>query len=318
MAKNIWLYAGISVYFKLVVDFGYYSGNTELMPELSTENALNADNQQGTPIILGTPQRLKAKYPSKNKVTEIEATLLGILYTDGCLSKKSKNSWRFYLSNTSYKIIQIFKNCMTIFFGLDDSRVRISEKIINGKPFYKAVVDSAVCGKFLNSRYGTFRTLAFKNEDGKEIYPPTRLPFNKYSDYRIISRFLKTAFSCDGGINLYVARSKFGYKFLIRNAYIACRHPQLQVDYHELLKVFDIESKIIEKDGKILIQGRSELNKFKEKVGFIKGVRITQNSAYWQGFEKSKVLDLALNSYSNPRKIISLSRFKDNDIVRSS
>lgn len=318
MVKNIWLYAGISEYLRLVIDFGFYSVDTELMPTSLTENALSADNQQGTPILSETPQRLNAKYPSKNKVTGIEAILLGILYTDGCLSKKSKNSWRFYLSNTSYKIIQIFKNCMIVFFGLDNKRVRISEKNINGKPFYKAVVDSAICGEFLNSRYGTFRTLAFKNGDGKEIYPPTKLPFGKYSDHQIISRFLKTAFSCDGGINLYVAKSKFGYKFLIRNAYIACKHPQLQVDYLELLKVLGIKSKIIEKDGKILIQGRNELNKFKEKIGFIKGVRITQNSAFWQGFEKSKVLDLALDSYNDPRKIINLPRFKDNDIVRSS
>ena len=48
----------------------------------------------------------------------------------------------------------------------------------------------------------------------------------------------------------------------------------------------------------------------KEKIGFIKGVRITQNSAFWQGFEKSKVLDLALDSYNNPRKIINLPGFE--------
>lgn len=280
------------------------------MPKSDTENALSAVNQQGR---LGNknPQRLNAKYPtSKNAITDIEATLLGILYTDGCLSKKNKNAWRFYLSNTSYKIIQIFKNCMINLFSLDTKRVRISKKIVNGKPFYKAVVDSASSGEFLNSKYGTFRTLAFKNVDGKEIYPPTKLPFNKNSDRKIISKFLQIAFSCDGGINLYVAKSKFGYKFLIRNAYIACKHPQLQEDYHNLLKVLGINSKIINRDWKIIIQGRNELNKFKEKVGFIEGVKITQNSKFWQGVEKTKVLDFAIDSYNNPRKIINLSRFK--------
>lgn len=280
------------------------------MPKLDTENALSAVNQQGR---LGNenPQRLNARYPtSKNAITDIEATLLGILYTDGCLSRKGKNAWRFYLSNTSYKIIQIFKNCMVSLFKLNTKRIRISKKIVNGKPFYKAVVDSASSGEFLNSKYGTFRTLAFKSEEGKEIYPPTKLPFNKKSDHKIICKFLKTAFSCDGGINLYIAKSKFGYKFLIRNAYLACKHPQLQKDYHELLKVLGIKSKIMSKDWKILIQGRDELNRFKEKVGFIEGVKITQNSKFWQGVEKEKVLNLAINSYSNPRKIINLSKFR--------
>jgi len=97
---------------------------------------------------------------------------------------------------------------------------------------------------------------------------------------------------------------------LIRNAYLACKHPQLQIDYHKLLKVLGIKSKIFEKDGKILIQGRNELNKFSKKVGFLKRVKITQNSKFWQGAEKEKVLNLALNSYNNPRKIINLSKFK--------
>jgi len=280
------------------------------MPRSITENALSAVNQQGR---LGNenPQRLNARYPtSKNVIADTEATLLGILYTDGCLSKKSKNAWRFYLSNTSYKIIQIFKNCMINFFKLDAKRIRISKKIVNGKPFYKAVVDSASCGELLNSKYGTFRTLAFRDDEDKEIYPPTRLPFNKNSDHKVICKFLKTAFSCDGGINLYVAKSKFGYKFLIRNAYLACKHPQLQKDYHELLKVLGIKSKIMSKDWKILIQGRDELNKFKEKVGFIEGVKITQNSKFWQGVEKMKVLNFAINSYKNPKKIINLSSFR--------
>ncbi|WKZ25510.1 MAG: LAGLIDADG family homing endonuclease [bacterium] len=281
------------------------------MPKLITENALSAVNQQGRSR-KRNPQRLYVEYPtsSKNEMSDIEATLLGILYTDGCLSKRSKNAWRFYLSNTSYIIIQVFKNCMINLFKLDAKRVRISKKQVNGKPFYRAVVDSASSGEFLNSKYGTFRTLVFKSEDGKEIYPSTKLPFNKNSNLKIMSKFLKVAFSCDGGINLYVAKSKFGYKFLIRNVYLACKHPQLQIDYHELLKVLGIESKIIKGDGKILIQGRNELNKFREKVGFIEGVKITQNSKFWQGVEKRNVLNIAIGSYKNPKKIINLSRFR--------
>jgi len=45
------------------------------------------------------------------------------------------------------------------------------------------------------------------------------------------------------------------------------------------------------------------------QTSFIKGVKITQNSKFWQGAEKEKVLNFAINSYNNPRKIINLSRF---------
>ena len=315
---KIWLYAGISENLKLVVDYGFYSVDTELMSISLTENVLSADNQQGTPIKSGTPQRLNAKYPSEKEITNKEAILLGILYTDGCLSKKSKNCWRFYVSNTSYEIIQTFKDCMINLFKLEPNRVRISQKLVNGRPFYKAVVDSGLYGSLLTSRYGTFRTLAFKKEDGRKIYPPAKLPFDRHTNLNLISRFLRAAFSCDGGVNLYIGRSKQGYKFLIRNVYLACNHPQLQTDYHRLLKLLSIKSKIIVRDRKILVQGKNNLDKFRKKISFLNGVKITQHSAYWQGWEKNKVLNLALASYGRANSIFNLSKFKDNDIVRSS
>jgi len=303
---NIWLYAGIPEYFKLDVDFGHCSGNTELMPRLSSENALNADNQQGTPILSETPQRLNAKYPKS--ISREEAILLGILYTDGCLSKKSKNCWRFYLSNTSFGIIKYFKNSMMKVFGLNEKRIRISQKEVNGKPFYKAVVDSGYCGSILTARYGTFRTLAYKDEGGKGIYPLTKLPFNSDSNLKIVSLFLKAAFSCDGGVNLYVANAS-RYKFLIRNVFLSCKHPQLQLDYFDLLKLFGVKAKILKKDNKLRLQGKDNLMRFYNKIGFLTGVQITQHSAYWQGWEKNKVLKLLLSSYGRPETVFNMPRF---------
>ncbi len=285
-----------------LVDFGLYSGHTD--------NVIGADNQQATPRKWESPQRLYAKYP-KNIICKEESTLLGILYTDGCLSRKSKNCWRFYLSNTSFEIIQTFKDCMISLFDLDDNRVRISQKLVNGKPFYKAVVDSGVCGSFMTSKYGTFRTLAFGKEDGRIIYPSAKLPFNHNTNKDLISEFLKAAFSCDGGVNLYVAKVlKTSYKFLIRNVYLSCHHPQLQLDYHKLLKFLNIESKILKDDNRIMIRKRADLKKFREKVGFLDGVKITQHSAYWQGWEKNKVLDFLLSSYDDPKEIMKLPQFR--------
>jgi len=271
---------------------------------------LSADNQQATPESIGeSPQRLYAEYPRKSRITNEEALLLGILFTDGCVSKKSKNCWRFYLSNTSLEIIRTFRQSMIDVFGLDSRRVRISEKEVNNKPFYKAVVDSAYCGWLLTSKYGTFRTLAYRGRDGRKIYPPTKLPFTSNTKISVLSQFLKAAFSCDGGINLYVGRSKTGYRFLIRNLYLSCDHPQLQIDYQKLLSFFEIGSKILPRDGKVLVRGKRNLQKFRRKVGFLEGVKITQKSTFWHNWEKNKVLDLALSSYGNAKKVLKLDKF---------
>src|SRR3989338_2749137 len=240
------------------------------MPISLTDNVSSAENQQETPMLLSEdPQRLYAKCPTEKKITEEEAILLGILYTDGCLSKKSKSCWRFYLSNTSFKIIQTFKDCMIKIFGLDSRRIRIRQQIVNDKPFYKAVVDSAYCGTYLTAKYGTFRTLAFKGTGGEKIYPFARLPFTSEMDFHLISLFLKAAFSCDGGVNLYAAKSKSNYRFLIRNAYLACHHPQLQLDYQKLLGTLGVKSKILMRDNRILLQGEEGLRGFRDKVGFL-------------------------------------------------
>lgn len=227
-----------------------------------------------------------------------EATLLGILYTDGCLSPKGKNGWRFYLGNTSWQIIEAFKESLIGLFGLPGKRIRISQKLVNGKPYYKAVIDDMQTGRLLTGKYGTFKTLG-----NSSASLPDRL-----QDYSTICQFLKVAFSCDGGVNLYVARNR--YQWLIRNVYLACKHPVLRKQYCKLLKKIGITGKNLIQDNLIRIQGKKDLESFANRVGFMQGVRITQHSAYWEGFEKEKVLQLLIASYGNPKAIYNLPQFR--------
>lgn len=250
----------------------------------------------------------------KNMTIE-ESTLIGILFTDGCLSRKNKSSWRFYLGNTSFEIIQTFSKCITKIFGADSSNIKISQKISNGRPYYMAFIDNAYYGDIFTKKYGTFRTLAYKNKTGGKTYPQTELPL--FSDKTNIYYFLQAAFSCDGGVNLYKGKAKRNYSFLIRNIYLACSHPQLQIDYFNLLKKVGIQSKIITKDNRILIRGKTEIQKFQKKIGFLKGTKITQHSSFWQGYEKNEVLNLLVSSYEKPNTILNLPQFLDNEIVRA-
>lgn len=307
--EKIRLYAGISENLSLVGVIHFVVRLFITMNLMSTKNAQSADNQQATPLLWESPQRLYAEYPKKKRITVEESILLGILFTDGCVSRKNKSSWRLYLGNTSFEIIQTFRECIVKLFDLPSTQVRISQKISNGKPYYVAIVDNAYIGNVLTLHYGTFRTLAFMDDTGAKIYPATTLPKILYTNSKMLAYFLQAAFSCDGGVNLYKGKSKQGYTFLIRNVYIACSHPQLQLEYQRLLSVLDITSKLMIKDKRILIQGRSEIVKFQEKIGFLSGVKITQHSAFWQGWEKNQVLQLLVSSYGRPKDILNLSQF---------
>lgn len=243
-----------------------------------------------------------------------ESTLLGILYTDGCVSPKG-NSWRLYVSNTSFEVITSFKHSLIKVFKFPAKRIRISKSFVNGKPFYKAVVDSYAIGWYLAKKYGTFRTLKYKTPKGY-IYPQTDISFMMAETDEIISQFLKVAFACDGGVNLYVARGK--YKWLIRNVYLACKHPTLIKQYRDLLRILGIRAQVLTKNWLIRIQGRVDLLRFIEKVGFLEGVNITQNSQYWEGCSKQKILLLLAESYGKPQIVLNLPQFiNSKDIVRT-
>lgn len=243
-----------------------------------------------------------------------EATLLGILYTDGCVTPKG-NSWRLYVSNTSWAVITSFKHSLMKLFSLPEKRIRISRSLVNAKPFYIAIVSSYEIGWYLVKKYGTFRTLKYKTAKGS-YYPATDISFMTLENEEIISRFLKVAFACDGGVNLYVARNK--YKWLIRNVYLACQHPILINQYNDLLRILGIRGQILGKDWLIRVQSREDLTRFVDKVGFLEGVAITQNSEYWEGFSKQEILTLLIESYGNPKIVLNLPQFiKSKDIVRT-
>lgn len=277
------------------------------MPD-STENVLSADNQQGRFALGGNPQRLYVKCPDIEELDPNEVIILAILYTDGCLSRKRKSSWRLFLGNTSWQVIQLFKNSLINLFDVPEKRIRILEKQVNGKPYFKAIIDSKEIGNYFLEKYGTFRTLKYLSKNGKFHYPLASLPAILTKDRKAICQFLKVAFSCDGGINLYVARNK--YIWLIRNVYLACQHPRLIKQYYLLLKKLGIAAKILFKDELIRIQGRVNIEKFAREIGFLEGVKITQNSAYWQGIEKQKILELAITSYGDPKLIYNLPQFR--------
>lgn len=243
------------------------------------------------------------------------AILLGILFTDGCVSPKGKQSWRLYLASTSDVLIHLFSDCVTSVFSIDQSRVRVG---CTPDKLHKVVVDSKEIGSWLVSMFGTFRTLRYP--DGS--LPRAKLPVLWLIESKLAEHFLQTAFSCDGGVSLYPAYrkgSQGGTQWLIRTVFLSCAHPKLRVDYLELLEFVGIRAREVPKDGKIKIENKVDIRLFAERIGFTPGVCVAGDSKFWRGYEKNEVLNLILNSYGQPSAIYRLPKFNGaNDIVRPS
>lgn len=231
------------------------------------------------------------------------ATLLGLLYTDGCLSPKGKNSWRFYFSNKSERLVTIFQESMMKSFNLPSSRIRLGK---TNDGLYRAIVNSKEIGNTLTQKFGTFRTL--RNKRG--VFPKTTLPVQEFLQCHVAQNFLRAAFSCDGGVNLYSAHNK-GKKslFLIRGVYLACAHPILRNQYCELLRRLGITARNVAQDGKIKIETEKDIRLFYRYVGFLKGVRITHTSKFWPDIEKQELLKKVIQSYKSPRAVYLLPQF---------
>lgn len=267
------------------------------------DNAIGAGNQQGRPAVLvREPSETTRRVPH---MTRELAILLGLLYTDGCVSPKGKSSWRIYFAVRSLHLVEVFRECITTSFVLEAHRVRIGR---TRDGLTKAVVDAKEVGTWLTSTFGTFRTLRF---DGGAL-PSTRLPVTALLRSGYTAEFLRAAFSCDGGVSLYPARrdgARGGTCWLIRTVFLACAHPRLRSEYRSLLGSLGIRAREVPNDQKLKIETERDIRRFARRIGFIPGVQVTDHSKFWSGVAKSRVLDLVLESYGAPATIYNLPRF---------
>ena len=238
------------------------------------------------------------------------AKLLGLLYTDGCLSPKGKSGWRFYFSNKSERLVDEFRECMMQRFALPASRIRLG---VTQDGLHRAIVDSKDAGDEFTRQYGTFRTLAYPNGE----LPAAKLPVEELLRHNVADSFLRAAFSCDGGVNLYIARrsgAQGEVRWLIRGIYLACAHASLRNDYRTLLTALGIQARNVAGDGKIKIETEKDIRLFYEKVGFIDGVHITHSSRFWPDIEKQELLRKLVQSYEEPKLVYTLPQF-DREIM---
>ena len=115
-------------------------------------------------------------------------------------------------------------------------------------------------------------------------------------DPKILTEYLRVIVSTDGGVVFYQNKRSDGYIRTERHIIIGSKNEPIKNQLRELFSRLGINTRTV-KEG-LRISGRDNLQKFRDKVRFISGCRVTRKSHKWRGYTKNHVLNLMLASYS--------------------
>lgn len=166
------------------------------------------------------------------------AQLVGILLTDGGVSKISKNLYEIYITNNSETLLQLFKDCISKIFG-QQKFYEYKSKTVN-----KVKITSKEIADFLFNLSLSYRTRPcdtypkcsrMKNKISCKLclpdngYPPVKIPdFILNNNDELKREFLKVVFSAEGCVEFY--ENKYRYKNktgLQRRVSLSCYNPRL-------------------------------------------------------------------------------------------
>ena len=233
------------------------------------------------------------------------ATLIGLLLTDGGVSKMSKNRFEIFLASNSEGLRNKFESSMQICFDVDRFYT------INGETVCKIRAIEEVAGLELLKLSPTFRTRPCdvyptcpkKTGNAERAiphkcnslngYPPTRVPdFIMEGSVEIKRESLKAAISADGGVEFHTLSK--GIKYLQRRLLLRCHNPNLIKQWRILFE--DCGFEVTETKNEIRITGVKQFLKFRAEIGFLDNVKV-ERSKNWNGFEKNEILDKMIDSF---------------------
>jgi len=236
--------------------------------------------------------------------------LIGILLTDGGVSRLTKNLYETYITNNSEVLLKLFKECISKLFG----HQKFYE--YESKTVSKVKVVSNYIANFLFSLSLSYRTrpcdtypkcrksedhISCKSCEPENGYPPVRIPqFILKGKDKIKKEFLKVVFSAEGCVEFYENRYKSKNKVgLQRRVSLSCYNPHLLKQYSEILRSLGFKISITKTE--IRIGGKNQLMKFKKEIGFLNNIYVSRKSKYWNGYDKKELLELVLSSYLNTK-----------------
>jgi len=217
--------------------------------------------------------------------------LIGLLLTDGCVSDK-----RFLIfHNKSEAMHKEFRMYVNEIFG----DVHFTERFeVNGTKRTQLTSKRIVSRLLELSEMTTFRKKQFA--DGE--FPKTNLPiFVKEFPRDSLAKFLQAVFSADGCISVSARWHKRNKSWEIRRRIVlSCKNPYLRKDFYQIIEKFGFSPKVSGEN--ITLERKSDILRFANSVRFIPNVKIGGDSIYWTGFEKNKILDLAIRTFEFKRQ----------------
>lgn len=132
------------------------------------------------------------------------------------------------------------------------------------------------------------------------------LPLEFVENRKLRQLFLRIYFTCDGGVS--VVSSNGRYPFLVRKVFVDIKHPTLKKDILNVLITAGFIPKVY--SAQIRLTTQEDITKFKKTIGFVNGVKISNHSNSFRGFEKNKLLDLLVKSYRKPKTLIMLTNMR--------
>jgi len=220
-----------------------------------------------------------------------------MLLTDGHMCLK-KNCYEIgYASKNNYELNKIFIELVKLW----NNEIVISEYIKNSGTiinyFHLPLQNELI--KISPS----YKKSPSKNQTSEEYLrsPQPSLKFLKRLNdiYKILC--IRIALSNEGGISVTTKMNKNQIKLSSR-LFLSCAHPKLNSEWKSILKDVGLNFNISKSKQTwsgvygLYTAKKDNIKFFKELGGFIEGVKIKQNSKYYGGVEKNKLLKICLQN----------------------
>jgi len=242
--------------------------------------------------------------------------LAAYLLTDGGMSARNKNDWTIYFRNKDEEIIKSFQRQLLLCSGKPGyitkrndgtdfvrlhSRELARELFKLSKSYRKKACENFPKCMHLSGKLSACQLFGTITVDGIE-YPKATIPSGVFKDTSLAREFLRIYTSCDGGVSVVPAKNKRNSLFLVRKIFISVKHPTLNQQITELLKILGYSPS--QYRDQVRLVKKEDILKFDKEIAFIKGSKISNDSKFLSGIEKNFILGQVVQSYDNPKILL--------------
>lgn len=225
----------------------------------------------------------KVEIKTPQEFTPDLAKFIALMVTEGAFDK-----YRIRIKNTSYALIEEFKNLVQRNFQIDNFHEFIeNENNPNWKKVYACEIYSLELAEFL-------RKYIDKSDYQKATLPKEFFDLSAEN----IGEVLRVAFSADGSVTLRPFKhAKSGRWNIVKQVEFTCFSSSLKKQWSRLIESLGIKCRVYA--NLITISRKENIVKFKKKVGFMDGISI-QKDTYWADHTRQEVLNALIKSYKYP------------------